>query len=218
MAIQAVVFDVGGVLEFTPRTGWVETWEAQLDLEPGELNSRLEEVWQDGSIGSISEADVETRIGTLLTLEPGQVQALMADLWKEYLGTPNVELITYFAHLRPHYKTAILSNSFVGAREKEHARYQFGDLCDLIIYSHEVGLQKPDRRIFELTCQRLGVAPHDVVFLDDVEPSVVAARDLGMQAILFQNTAQAIADIDACLQAAAAPNVRQNVGEVKGPG
>jgi epoxide hydrolase-like predicted phosphatase len=201
MAIRAVVFDIGGVLEFTPRTGWVETWEAQLNLGPGSLKSRLKEVWQDGSIGNISEADVETRIGAILGLGPAQVQALMADVWEEYLGTQNVELTTYFAHLRPTYKTAILSNSFVGAREKEHARYQFGDLCDLIIYSHEVGLQKPERRIFELTCERLGVAPHEVVFLDDVEPSVVAARELGMQAILFQNTAQAIADIDSCLQA-----------------
>ena len=203
MAIRAVVFDVGGVLEFTPRTRWVETWEAQLNLEPGSLNSRLKEVWQEGSIGNISEADVETRIGVILGLEPAQVQALLADVWEEYLGTPNVELITYFAHLRPNYKTAILSNSFVGAREKEHARYQFGDLCDLIIYSHEVGLQKPERRNFELTCEYLGVAPHGVVFLDDVEASVVAARDLGMQAVLFQNTAQAIADIDACLRASA---------------
>ncbi len=203
MAIRAVVFDVGGVLEFTPRTGWVEKWEAQLNLEPGGLYSRLAEVWRAGSIGTISEADVETRIGALLGLEPEQVQALMFDLWEEYLGTQNVELTTYFAQLRPTYKTAILSNSFVGAREKEHARYQFGDLCDLIIYSHEVGLRKPERRIFELTCERLGVAPHEVVFLDDVEESVAAARDLGMQAILFQTTTQAIADIDACLHASA---------------
>ncbi len=203
MAIRAVVFDVGGVLEVTPRTGWVETWEAHLNLAPGALNRRLKEVWRAGSIGNISEADVETSIGTLLGLEPARIQALMADVWEEYLGTPNVELITYFARLRPNYKTAILSNSFVGAREKEHTRYQFGDLCDLIIYSHEVGLQKPERRIFELTCERLGVAPHEVVFLDDVEASVAAARDLGMQAILFQNTAQAIADIDACLRASA---------------
>jgi putative hydrolase of the HAD superfamily len=127
----------------------------------------------------------------------------MADLWAEYLGTLNAELAAYFAGLRPRYKTAILSNSFVGAREKEQARYGFGDLCDLIVYSHEEGMQKPERRFYELACERLGVQPAEVVFLDDVEVCVAAARELGMHAILFRDTAQAIADLQACLAAGA---------------
>jgi putative hydrolase of the HAD superfamily len=45
----------------------------------------------------------------------------------------------------------------------------------------------------------LGVHPGDVVFLDDLEANVVAARQLGMCAVLFQSTTQAITDLDACL-------------------
>jgi epoxide hydrolase-like predicted phosphatase len=103
--------------------------------------------------------------------------------------------------LRPRYQTALLSNSFVGAREKEQERYQFEELVDLIIYSHEVGIAKPDRRIFEMTSERLGVQPAEMIFLDDHERPLVAARQLGIHAILFQNTAQAIADIEAVLHA-----------------
>ena len=62
-------------------------------------------------------------------------------------------------------------------------------------------MAKPDRRIFELTCERLGVQPAEVIFLDDHERPVAAACALGIHAILFQNTAQAIAAIEACLQA-----------------
>ena len=62
-------------------------------------------------------------------------------------------------------------------------------------------MAKPERRIFELTCERLGVQPTEMIFLDDHERAVVAARELGIHAILFQNTAQAIAAIEACLQA-----------------
>jgi putative hydrolase of the HAD superfamily len=125
----------------------------------------------------------------------------MDDIWEEYLGTLNVELTEYFRSLRPQVQTAILSNSFVGARRKEQERYHFDEMCDLIIYSHEVGMSKPDRRIYELTCERLGVQPAEIVFLDDYEPCIVAAREFGMQAILFQETSQAIADIQTCLQA-----------------
>ena len=201
MTIRAVVFDIGGVLELTPRTGWDRQWEAQLGLPPGGLAARLGEVWRAGSVGSISEADVERRTGEILGLDRARLDAFMADLWAEYLGTLNAELAAYFAGLRPRYQTALLSNSFVGAREREQARYGLGDLCDAIIYSHEEGMQKPEQRFYALPCARLGVQPEEIVFLDDVEVCVAAARAFGMQAILYRDNAQAITDIEACLAA-----------------
>lgn len=201
MTIRAVVFDIGGVLEITPRTGWGERWEARLGLAPGELRRRLGDVWRGGAVGAIAEADVERRTGEILGLERADVDAFMADLWAEYLGTLNVELAAYFGGLRPRYRTGILSNSFVGAREREEARYGFGDLCDTIAYSHEEGLAKPDPLIYALTCARLGVRPEETIFLDDVAACVDAARACGLHAFLFRDTAQAIADIEACLTA-----------------
>ena len=199
MAIRAVVFDIGGVLEITPPTGWNTKWEERLHLEPGELPERLHSIWKGGSVGTVSEEEVERKTGEILGLGRAQVDAFMNDLWGEYLGTLNVELASYFASLRLRYKTGIISNSFVGAREKEQERYGLTDMCDLIIYSHEVGIQKPDRFIYELACEGLGVDPSEMVFLDDVEVCVAAARELGIHAILFQYNAQAIADIEACL-------------------
>ena len=201
MAIRGVVFDIGGVLEITPRTGWDAQWEAQLGLPAGDLNARLRDTWRAGSIGAITEAEVEARVAATLGLDAAQVAAFMADLWTEYCGTLNVELAAYFAGLRPRYRTAILSNSFVGARAQEQARYGFGDLCDLIIYSHEVGLQKPDPHIYAVTAACLGLAPAEIVFLDDVEAAVAAARACGWHAVQFHTTAQAIADLEACLTA-----------------
>jgi putative hydrolase of the HAD superfamily len=94
----------------------------------------------------------------------------------------------------------LLSNSFVGARGREQRRYRFRELVDLIVYSHEVGLSKPDPRIYRLTCRRLGVRPAEAVFLDDAEPAVDGARAVGMQAVLFEDNAQAIAEIEALLR------------------
>jgi putative hydrolase of the HAD superfamily len=95
----------------------------------------------------------------------------------------------------------MLSNSFVGAREREQERYGFGDITDLIVYSHEVGMSKPDPSIYQLTCDRLGVRPDQVVFLDDRADFVEAALEAGITAILFQDNEQAIADIEARLNA-----------------
>ena len=206
MTIRAIVFDIGGVLELTPSTGWLALWEQRLGLQSGQVHERLADVWHVGSTGNISLEEVETQVGERLGLDQAQVRAFMDDLWAEYLGELNTELASYFASLRPRYQTALLSNSFVGARSKEQERYQFGALCDLIVYSHEEGMEKPERAIFELTCARLGVRPAEVIFLDDFEPNIVAAHTLGMHAMLFRNTMQAIADIQACLQAHAVYN------------
>jgi epoxide hydrolase-like predicted phosphatase len=200
MPIRAVVFDIGGVLEMNPSTGWVERWEERLQLPPGGINERMMDVWEGGSIGTISEEVVEQQVAERLGFDEEQLRAFMADLWKEYVGELNSELAAYFASLRPRYQTAILSNSFVGARRQEEEAYHFAEMCDLLIYSHEEGMAKPEPRFFELACERLGVQPAEMIFLDDVAGHVAAARELGIHGIRFQGTAQAIADIGTCLQ------------------
>ena len=119
MTIKAIVFDIGGVLEFTPDLGVDVKWEQKLNLKLGELNERLHEVWRGRSIGTIKIEQVDTRISEIMGWSAVQVNEYMEDVWREYLGTLHVELAEYFRSLRSKYKTAILSSSFVGTREKE---------------------------------------------------------------------------------------------------
>lgn len=205
MAIKAVLFDIGGVLEITPNLGLDTEWEQKLDLQPGELNQRLGNVWRDGSIGTITIEQVHLQIGEIMGWSQMQVSEFMDDIWREYLGTLNVELVEYFRGLRPKYRTAIISNSFVGAREMEEKHYHFSEICDFIIYSHEVGMRKPDPRIFSLACERLGLQPHEVIFLDDHDDVMVSARELGIHCIEHKENAQTIAEIEACIQANSQP-------------
>nr|WP_243869687.1 HAD family phosphatase [Amycolatopsis granulosa] len=122
-------------------------------------------------------------------------------MWSEYLGIGNDELIEYLRGLRPRYRTGILSNSFVGAREREQEAYDFPALVDDLVYSHEVGMNKPDPRIYQLTCTRLGVAPEETIFLDDLEVNVTGAREAGLHAVLYRNNSQAVAELEATISA-----------------
>ena len=72
-------------------------------------------------------------------------------------------------------------------------------MTDLIVYSHEAGMSKPDPRIYQLACDGLGVPAADMVFLDDLPENVTAARQAGMHGVLFEGTGQALADIQALL-------------------
>jgi epoxide hydrolase-like predicted phosphatase len=199
MTIRAVVFDIGGVLEITPDLGVTRHWEKRLGLAAGELDQRMHEAWVGGSIGTITLDDVHQALQDRLGLDERQLPAFMADLWREYLGTPNTELIEFASRLRPRYRTGILSNSFVGAREREQRAYGFEDLVDEIVYSHESKMGKPDPRTYALACARLGVRPEEAVFLDDHDPFVTAAREAGLHAVRYQDNAQAIADIEELL-------------------
>lgn len=74
-------------------------------------------------------------------------------------------------------------------------------MTDDIVYSHEVGLGKPDRAVYELTAVRLGVEPDQIVFLDDVLENVEAARAAGWHAVLHEDTARSIAELDRIIAA-----------------
>lgn len=209
MAVRCVVFDIGGVLEITPPTGWVARWEADLGLPAGEVDARLGDVLAAAELGRVTEADVAAAVRDRLALAPSRVEAFLADLWREYLGTPNADLVAWLRALRPRYRTALLSNSFVGAREREQAAYGYGDLVDVVVYSHEVGLAKPDPEVYALTARLAGVSPDEVLFLDDTPLSVEGAQQAGWATVLFRDNAQAIAELEAHLPGS---------GEVSPPG
>ena len=200
MAIEAVLFDIGGVLEDTPRTGWEQRWASELEMSLEEFERRLAPVGRPGALGEITLYGAERRIASVFGLDAPSLERFMGDLWEEYLGTLNEELTAFFASLRPTYWTGIVSNSFAGAREREQAAYGFEDLCDTIVYSHEVGCVKPDPRIYQIALERLDVAAERTGFLDDLQGNVDGALAVGLQAVLFVDTGQAIRELQTRLE------------------
>jgi epoxide hydrolase-like predicted phosphatase len=200
--VRAVVFDIGGVLEITPPTGWQQRWCTELGLPEEVFRTRLAPPGRAGSLGQIDLEQYTACAQELLGLDDEQTVAFMDDIWHEYLGTPNTELIDYFTDLRDRVRTGILSNSFVGAREREQERYGFEDRCDAIAYSHEIGVMKPDPAAYTAVCDLLEVEPQEVVFLDDLERCGQGAEAVGITAVLYRNNEQAIAEIEAHLATA----------------
>jgi epoxide hydrolase-like predicted phosphatase len=197
-----VVFDIGGVLEHHGDISFASRWERRLGIELGELFRRMRKsgLGHDGNLGRITEEEFGQGLGALFDLDGRHTAELLDDLWDWYAGPLNTEVVEYFRSQRPRYRTGILSNAAAGGVRREEARYGLGAMADVVVYSFEEGMEKPDHRIYLRTCERLGVRPERAVFLDDVEDNVVAAREVGMLAIHFMETRQAIADVEACLR------------------
>jgi putative hydrolase of the HAD superfamily len=198
VAFEAVVFDVGGVLErvddATWAESWIQRWEQRAGVPAGHLAERLAKHEPHGSVetGEVSEEDVRRLYADALGLDAQQADDMMAEMWDGYCGELDVELSDFCAGLRPRYRTAILSNSADGARREEQRRYGFEQLVDVIIYSHEVGVAKPDPSIYRLAEERLGVHATKIVFVDNHEPHIRAAEACGWRGVLHADTQSTI--------------------------
>jgi putative hydrolase of the HAD superfamily len=196
--IRAVVLDIGSVLEVIDDSVFPAPFEQRHGLTAGSVVAASD--WpRDAMLGHMTEAETRSHWQARLGLTDEQADELVADAWRWYVGTLDQRLFDWFAGLRPRgVATGILSNSGPGAREAE-GHYGFENITDVIVYSHEVGLKKPDPAIYELTTSQLRVDPAEVAFLDDVPANVDAARAAGWHAVLHEDTERSIAAIEALI-------------------
>jgi putative hydrolase of the HAD superfamily len=100
------------------------------------------------------------------------------------------DLLDFLGSLHPKYKIGLISNAWSGLRAWMADR-KLDRVFDEMIISAEVGVMKPDVRIYQLALEKMGVAAAESVFLDDFPENVEGARAAGMQAILFKEPEKA---------------------------
>lgn len=185
--IRAIIFDCFGVLTTDLWKEFVATLpHAQVDAAR-DLNYRYDS-------GRLTRAEFKSEIEKLTGSKPREVEKLVSgEAYK------NTELLELIGELSKHYKIGLLSNIasnwvldvFLTAAEQE--------LFDDFIFSHEVGMAKPDSRIFELAAKRLGVAPSECAFIDDSERHCAAAASLGMKTVVYENLPRMRGELDKIL-------------------
>jgi epoxide hydrolase-like predicted phosphatase len=98
-------------------------------------------------------------------------------------------------------KVGLLTNNVKEFGSAWRATFPVDELFDTVVDSSEVGMRKPDPRIYRLTCERLAVTPAASVFVDDNGDNVESARAVGIEAIHFgDELLSAISELDAILE------------------
>jgi len=125
----------------------------------------------------------------------------MQDLESEFFAGDELDmtLVNYIRSLHTRYRTGIISNALSNVRSAIEQKWDIADAFDALILSAEIGLMKPDPRIFHTALQALGVAPAEAVFVDDVAENVAGAQALGMFAMRFIDPVQAKEEVDRLL-------------------
>jgi putative hydrolase of the HAD superfamily len=201
LPIEAMLFDVEGVIAH-PEPSAADHRLAGLapgfDLEAltrARNTARTYPLWEQYSVGAIGpqdywhpileEAGLPDTPETLAALRGAQREAWWAAIDETVLAlidTAREAAATEGRRLR----MGILSNS-----APEHERYvvRFAGHFDAACFSHRTGYRKPDPAAYQLACAAVETPPERVLFIDDKERNVLAARKFGIHALVFSDAA-----------------------------
>jgi putative hydrolase of the HAD superfamily len=209
--VQAVVFDFGGVYTASPFSAAAEVGEAA-GLDPmvaitllfGSYDHDTDHPWHRAERGQL---DLQACRDEILAMSMDQTGVAL-DMWEVFgalgksMSGVRQQVVDHTLRIRKSgVRTGLLTNNVLEAREFWRTMIPLDEMFDDVVDSCEVGLRKPDARIFELSMQRLGVTdPGAVVFLDDWPGNVAAARRFGMTGIVVDDDpADALAALDVVL-------------------
>ncbi len=207
--MRALVCDFGGVLT-TPLLASFERFSREADITLEALGRAMQRIAErDGENplyplerGECSEPEFLAALGAALSEELGRTVDMGGFAEAYFAGLdPNGELLEWLGRARSErgLRLALLTNNVREWEPRWRAMLPVDELFETVVDSAFVGMRKPDPRIYELTLERLGLPAEACAFLDDLEPNVVAARALGLHAVLFRDTAQAIGELEALL-------------------
>lgn len=193
--IQAVIFDWGGVLIEDPAAELMRYCAEALDV-PVQEYIRVHLKFEDDFVmGRISEGQFFSKVCNELKKDMPKVESLWSIAF-EKAYRPREDMFALADELQENgYATAVLSNT-----EQPSVRYFYQKGYDQIfntaVFSCLEGMKKPDKRIYDLTVGRLGLAAGECVFTDDKREFVAGATAAGLRGIIFENTKQLIKELN----------------------
>jgi putative hydrolase of the HAD superfamily len=200
MPIRAVIFDIGGVILRTEDLEPRRAWERRLGLPERGLAKTVFDnpAAQRATLGQALLEDVWLEVARQLSLSPAEVAQLREDFWRG--DAYDHDLLAFIGGLRPRLKTGVLSNAWPGARAYHQVSVGLDAIFDEAVFSAEEGVMKPNPEIYRRALARLGVAPDEAAFVDDMQENVEAARAVGMRGVRFMNAAQARSEVERLIE------------------
>ena len=133
-------------------------------------------------------------------LNDHQLQVLMNEIAYGY--EKNRLIWKFHKKIKKKFKTAIINNGTYSIFSKWIDRFQLDQYFDLLLNSAQLGLRKPNKKIFIYACNNLLAEPEECIFIDDTEINIIGANNIGMRGILYNpnNTTNFINEINSLLQ------------------
>lgn len=183
--IKAIIFDLGGVLFTSGTKRFVDYLHTTYDLDKEKVKNLL-----DGELGTLYREAKITRDQFwqrfLKAVWIDEDVDTLEDRWisgyELIEGTKQV-----VQELSKKYKVFFLSDNVSERIKRINKKYNFLEWFEGGIFSHEVGVRKPNPKIYKLILKKIGVKPNQAIFIDDKPHFLPSAAQLGIKTILFEN-------------------------------
>jgi glucose-1-phosphatase len=195
--IRAVIFDIGRVLIRVDLSRAMAGLSQAIPLSPEELWKAVQNDprWTDWQEGRISPRDwhlhITERLGGTLSFDE------FIAAWNAALDPQPIQSEEFLGALAKKYRLAVLSNTDPIHMAHEESRYPFFRYFPVRVYSYRVGASKPSPLIYREALRCCKVSAQEAVFIDDVPAYVDAAKQLGMQGLVYQSPEQLVRDLEA---------------------
>jgi len=186
--IKAIVLDIGGVLLRTVDRSGREMLEKKYNLPAGGADDLVfnSKPAAESTLGQLEQNKIWEHVAEVLSLTPQALEKFKLAFWEGDQIDQN--LLSYLETLKSSYKTALLSNAWVGLRNILADQYEIfeGHTVDHILISSELGVAKPDHHIYQILADTIQCDFSQILFVDDFIENIEAAKALGIQTIHYQ--------------------------------
>ena len=202
--IEAVIWDFGGVFTTSPFEAFAR-YETERGIPVGTIRKINSTNHEHNAWAQFEQSKVD--IDGFDQLFAAEAKVLGHDIPGRHVlpllaGDFRPEMIEALRRIKTKFKTGCITNNMphnaaggTAAGRSLYAR-EIMELFDVVIESAKLGIRKPDPRIYQIMCEKLGVAPSACVFLDDLGGNLKPAKAMGMTTIKVETGPQAIAELE----------------------
>ena len=185
--IRSIVFDIGGVVLRSEDESGREALGEKYDLEPGWVETLVfrSTAAHASTVGLVSANAIWQNIAEKLNLSDTELLQFQEQFWQG--DRIDRHLVSFIMSCRPEFKTAFLTNAWKDARAvlKDTYGLSEGPTVDHLLVSSEIGIAKPDHKIYKLLARTLDCQLSEILFVDDFIENIIAANELGIHTIHF---------------------------------
>lgn len=186
--VEAIVFDLGGVLI---EVDMEKPYRKILEMSPNKSPQLLEELKNIAYQYEIGKVDDKTFLESIIDRAALDLRITeIEDIWNEMLGDLPDYVGDFLAKISREKRTFLLSNTNpIHIREvlkrfkKSNPSNSWENLFEKIFYSYEIGLHKPDKKIYQHVIECVKEAPGKILFIDDNYDNIIGARECGLQTL-----------------------------------
>ena len=206
MSIEAVLFDLHGVLTSSPWEGLAavgtggHSQEDVLAVMLGDYATDGDHPWHRLERGEIGLGEYLPAVLALAAEADVELDFNQLRGFNERIVVQDAVVDKVRSLRADGYRTGVVTNNVREASAGWRALLPVDELFDVIVDSSDVGVRKPDPAIFAVALERLGgIEPSSAVFLDDAPGNVEGARRAGLHAIHVEDQTAALAELDVVL-------------------